>query len=293
MNSNSKNLIASVAALQILLYHCWIPVFARGTLLGSIEAFLLAATYVGVDIFFFLSGYSLASRPPEDMRSFLKNRAVKILPLFFIAWLVGPFLWFLPSIMVVYLLFPPLYRICRKRPALAFALLMAGWAGLTCFLLGVVFPGSDLGIFLFRIPIVIVGAYAAGRQVTLNDRQKLIAGVLLLAFGTVLIYRFGYINRLNVPFRGTFYLTAIPSAIGMILLTDMVTAGWNSRLVERFGSMTLEIYAVQVVCGSFLVREFFRMTDSRWMTNLLMITAVVLISLIIKYVNKKLVSALS
>ena len=121
----------------------------------------------------------------------------------------------------------------------------------------------------------------------------MITGILLLAVGTVLIYRFGYLSRLNVPFRGTFYLTAIPAAIGMVLLADLLAAGWNSRLIDRFGSMTLEIYAVQVVCGSFLIREFFRMTGSRWMTNLLTIAAVILISAVLKYVNTKTASALS
>ena len=173
--SVTKKYIAAVAALEILLYHCWIPVFRFGTPLAGAERFLLASSYCGVDIFFFLSAYTLVLRPVTDYGGFILNRAVKILPLFLIAWALGHFIWFLPAIMVMYLVFPPLYRICSKNPVLAFPLLFIGWACITYLVLGWIAPAQDLGIFLFRIPSIILGAYAAA---VFGKRDK---GV---AFGT-------------------------------------------------------------------------------------------------------------
>lgn len=293
MTGNSKKLIASFAALQILLYHCWIPVFRYGTFFGSAERFLIASTYSGVDIFFFLSAFSLVSRPVEDYGSFIKSRAIKILPLFLIAWIAGHFLWFLPSIMIVYLVLPPLYRICRKRPWLSFFLLLFGWAGLVYLILGIIRPKQDLGIFLFRVPSVILGAYAVKVKDKLNSRKALLIGILLLAIGTVLVYKFGYINKINVPFRGTFYLLGIPVMLGTVLILNMLAPHFNARLIEHFGSMTLELYFMQMVFGTFLVGLFFPITGSRLLTNLAAIAVLLAAAAALHILNNKLTKRFS
>lgn len=287
MNGNSKRLIASVAALEILLYHCWIPVFRYGTIFGSVERFLIASTYSGVDIFFFLSAYSLVSRPVEDYRGFLRNRVLKILPLFFIAWAAGQFLWFLPSIMVLYLLLPPLYPVCRKKPVLSLCLLHIVWAGIVYLFLGVIKPKQDLGIFLFRIPAILLGAYTAGWQNWSGSRRSLPVGILLLAVGTFLVYRYGYIHRLNVPFRGIFYLTGIPVMLGTVLILNRLAAHCGSRVISYFGSITLELYFTQMVFGTHFVNLFFRLTGLKLATNLLAMTAIIIVSVPIRFLNDR------
>lgn len=284
MNSSSKKAIAAVAALLILLYHCWIPVFSSGTFFGSLERFLIASTYFGVDIFFFISAFSLVSSPVADYRSFILNRALKLLPLFFIALIADMFLWFIPAIMVMYLLLPPLHRVCRKRPVLSFFLLFIGWAVTVYLILGVIRPAWDIGLFLFRIPSIILGAYAVNYKDKLSRRASLISGFLLLAAGSILIYRFGYLNRLNVPFRGTFYLLGIPVAFGEILILYALSGNHSSRLIERFGSMTLELYFSQMVFGAFLVRFFAGLTENRLAANVLTLSSVIISAYVLKYV---------
>lgn len=287
MSSNSKKLIASFAALQILLYHCWIPVFRYGTLFGSAERFLIASTYSGVDLFFFISAFSLVSRPVENYWSFIKSRAIKLLPLFFIALIAGKFLWFIPSIMIMYLVLPPLHKLCRKRPSLSFFLLILGWAGIVYLILGVLRPAQDLGIFLFRIPSIILGAYAVKYKEKLSSRQALITGIALLVVGYVLVYRFGYIDRLNVPFRSTFYLTGIPVMLGTVLLLDLLAADHSSRIIDYFGSMTLELYFSQMVFGTLLVSSFFRVTGSKIATNVIVMVIVIAAAAVIKFINDR------
>lgn len=321
---NTKKYIAAVAALQILLYHCWIPVFKYGTAAAGVERFLVASTYSGVDIFFFLSAYSLVLRPVENYGAFIKNRAIKILPLFFIAWALGHFIWFLPAIMVVYLIFPPLYKLCRKRPVLAFPLLIIGWACITYLILGFINPAQDLGIFLFRIPAIILGAYAGGifgeREQRLdpmapqNEPLKPIVGALLLAAGTLLVYKFGYVNKLQTPFKDTFYLVGIPTMLGTIILVDWLgqkledknrvqviprevfkeqgppegrTFGeFASDTIKGFGSLTLELYFSQMVLGTYLINSFYAITSSRLLTNLITIAIIIIVSKIINWISE-------
>ena len=285
MNSNSKKLIAAVAALQILLYHCWMPVFGYGTFFGSIERFLIASTYYGVDVFFFISAYSLVSRPVDDYLRFIGNRALKLLPLFFIALLTGRFLWFIPAIMVMYLALPPLHRLCRKMPVVSLLILIVSWAGAVYLILGLIRPASDVGIFLFRIPSMILGAYSVGVIEKMTSRQALLWGAALLAVGTAAVYGFGYMNRLNVPFRGTFYLTGIPVMLGTVLLLNLLGSKRIPRFIERFGGMTLELYFLQMMFGTFLVGVLFRLTGSRILTNALTLAVIICASYWLKKIN--------
>ncbi len=288
MSRSSKRLIASFAALEILLYHCWIPVFGYGSLPGRVERFLIASTFPGVDIFFFISAFSLVSHPVDDYGRFLENRAAKLLPPFMAALLAGRFLWFIPSIMMMYLILPPLHRICRKKPLPSFVLLMAGWAAAVYLILGILRPLQDFGIFLFRIPSMILGAYAVRFREKLTPRKSVLYGSVLLIAGTVLVYRFGYADRLDVPFRGTFYLTGIPVMLGTVMLLDAAGSGKVPPFVERFGAMTLELYFTQMVFGNFFVRAFFSVTGSRILTNAAVLTVTVLISRAIKMFNDRL-----
>lgn len=289
MNSYSKRVIASVAALQILLYHCWIPVFGYGTFWGLTERFLLAATYSGVDVFFFISAFSLVSNPVKDYRSFIRNRAVKLLPLFLIALIAGQFLWFIPSIMIMYLILPPLYQVCRKRPLLSFFLLLCGWVLLVYVILGLIRPQQDFGIFLFRIPAIILGAYAVRFWGKLSRKAEMFLGMLLLAAGLVLIYRFGYINKLNAPFRSMFYLVGIPAMLGTVMLADRF-AKHNYRIIAYFGSMTLELYFSQMVLGTLLVNVFFPILRSKLLTNLVTLLLIIATAVIIKIINDRIVT---
>ena len=44
MTKTSKRYIAALAGLLILLYHCWIPVFKYGTVVGSVTSAVSASS---------------------------------------------------------------------------------------------------------------------------------------------------------------------------------------------------------------------------------------------------------
>lgn len=291
MNSGSKKLIASFAALQILIYHCWMPVFGYDSAAGAVERFMISSTYTGVDMFFFLSAYSLVSRPVEDYGRFMANRAVKLLPLFLVALAAGRFMWFIPSIMAVYSVLPLLHRICRKDPRLSLIVLISGWVGLLYLVLGFIRPPWDLGIFLFRIPSVILGAYSADLIDKITVPKALIAGTVLMIAGILLIYEYGYINRIDIPFRGAFYLTGIPAMLGTVLILNAAGSVLNSRITEFFGSMTFELYFSQMVFGAPVVKFLYGMTAQRAAVNAGTMITVAVLAFIVKKLNDKLLHA--
>lgn len=282
---NSKKYAMAIASIQILVFHLWIPLLPYYSLAGQAERFLVAATYMGVDIFFFVSAYSMVKRPVEDYGEFIRNRAIKILPLFAVAYILGQFLWFLPSIMAVYLLFPPIYQVCKNKPALWFPILFAAWGLVTWLLLSFVDEKQALGIFLFRIPSVLLGAYAVSLDGKFSDGQKLIYGMLLSFVGVLLVYNYGYMDKLSVPFKDAFYLTGIPLMLGMLLLIDYAAAHIKIKPLERLGSITLELYFTQVVLGSFLINKMLVLSGSRMLTNITSFTIVIAASALIYAVN--------
>ena len=368
MTKENKKYLMAIATLMILIFHVWIPVFSYGSFAGDVERFLISSSYIGVDIFFFVSAYSLSSRPVwifsiENNRSgfqnyinFIINRAIKLIPLFLIAWAFGHFMWFIPSLMIVYLVFPPVYRLCEKKPWLSLAMLFIGWAGLVWLIMGVIKPHDDIGIFLFRIPIVILGAYAAkfdtifdaksdakfdaksgakfgaesgaksgaksgaessdGHIVYIEESKvriqrimKLLIGISLLAIGIFLTYRFGYIDKLNFPFKGAFYLVGIPVTVGLSVLISLVgrknaakgfAGGDASTSFERFikkpifalANASLETYFMQMILGSTLVGTVFSLTGSKLLTNILVMAVIILLAILLSKIYPKIVKFL-
>lgn len=98
--SEKRGALMALAIMFVVVYHykCWIGGFPW--YIGSILKF----GYIGVDIFFFLSGFGLAcSFQKNNIRQFYKNRVIKILPCYLlygvilllnIAFQGGMFTWF-------------------------------------------------------------------------------------------------------------------------------------------------------------------------------------------------------
>ena len=225
----------AVAAILILFFHLWIPVFKYGTIWSQVERFILGISYIGVDMFFFVSAYVLTLRPIEDFdgyKKFILNRSLKLLPLYIIAYVFGHFLWFIPAIWVTYILFTPYFRLAGKRPTLCFAIAMAIWALASAALLLFVNKGQDLGIYLMRIPSILLGSFWAAFDGKMSKMAKLISGLLLTAVGIFISFNYGYMDKLDVPFKDTFYLTGIPLMLGILMLIDFAAEFARPRPLE-------------------------------------------------------------
>ncbi len=286
----------AVAAILIAVYHLWIPVLPAAGLPGQVERFLVAIGYIGVDLFFFLSAYTLTFSDLTSRQSFIFRRVGKVYPMFLLfcaAALVmgelnlpqffatvtfweflqnggGSFLWFVPALVLVYLVFPygraALSKFC---PAVRLAISLGLWAGLTFAveygLGGVV----DVSIFLCRVPAILLGIFLAEYEGTWSIKGRLIAGAALFLPGLALIYRFGYLSKLTAPFEGMFYIAALPCVLGLLLLLDATFQGQSFKAIDAIGGATLEMYCIQMLVGGALVSALFRLTQGKMLTNVL------------------------
>ena len=82
--------VRGVSALLVLIYHCWV-LSGYATLDNGHSRAVLGAGYLGVDVFFVLSGFVLlvgtASHPerPVELRSYALRRAARIVPAYLLA----------------------------------------------------------------------------------------------------------------------------------------------------------------------------------------------------------------
>ena len=311
----NKKFLQVIAAFQILFFHLWAPITST-----QIEQFILKTAYVGVDMFFFLSAYSLAGRE-IDYVPFLKDRVLKLYAKFAFFVLImalfsksfgviravksltfieffqkggGAFLWFIPAILIFYAVYP-LFLKWNSRFKVIWVLLI--W------LTGSVFAEHVLSytaVFIFtnRIPVILAGylfkTYCTGnRDAIMPDNNKMNrtiqilrrSWVVLIPLGVLLLHMYGFKVRLNFPIKDMFYVLAIPSVIGLVTLSSYVK---KYAVTESLGSITLELYAVQMIFGQrILIFAYNVFNKNALLTNIFVTGVMLLLAYIISYVIKR------
>lgn len=303
----------SFSALLILIFHLWMPVGGNG-----VEKFIIRTGYIGVDIFFMLSAYSLAQREITDVKGFYLSRfksvylkfvIFAIIMAFMSKWSIerflrtisgldllkrggGSFLWFLPAIMIVYLLYPLFQNPIRKKPITSFAIMIVFWliGGIA---LDNIISSDAIFIFFNRLPALALGFLLAGNDEViankLKDSHRIIFGTILLVLGIVLVYKFGYQRKLSIPISDIFYVFALPLALGLILLLGNVK---ENKIFKLIGSATLEIYAMQMVFGTKLSLFFYQLLKSPLLTNLMVFVIIIISSIVISELYNRLMKSI-
>ena len=311
----NKKFLQVIAAFQILFFHLWAPLTST-----QIEQFILKTAYVGVDMFFFLSAYSLAGRE-IDYVPFLKDRVLKLYAKFAFFVLImalfsksfgviravksltfieffqkggGAFLWFIPAILILYIIYP-LFLKWNSRFKVIWVLLI--W------LTGSVFAEHVLSytaVFIFtnRIPVILAGylfkTYCTGnRDAIMPDNNKMNrtiqilrrSWILLIPLGALLLYMYGFKVRLNFPIKDMFYVLAIPTVLGLVTLSSYVK---KYAVTESLGSITLELYAVQMIFGQrILIWAYNVFNKNALLTNIFVTGVMLLLAYIISHVFKR------
>ena len=296
----NKKFLQVIAAFQILFFHLWAPLTST-----QIEQFILKTAYVGVDMFFFLSAYSLAGRE-IDYVPFLKDRVLKLYAKFAFFVLVmalfsksfgviravksltfieffqkggGAFLWFIPAILIFYVVYP-LFLKWNSRFKVIWVLLI--W------LTGSVFAEHVLSytaVFIFtnRIPVILAG-YLFKTYCTKNNNLRR-SFIVLIPLGVLLLHMYGFKVRLNFPIKDIFYVLAIPSVIGLVMLSSYVK---KCAVTDSLGSITLELYAVQMIFGQrILIWAYNVFNKNALLTNIFVTVVMLLLAYIISYVFKR------
>ena len=296
----NKKFLQVIAAFQILFFHLWAPLTST-----QIEQFILKTAYVGVDMFFFLSAYSLAGRE-IDYVPFLKDRVLKLYAKFAFFTLImalfsksfgviravkslmfieffqkggGAFLWFIPAILILYIIYP-LFLKWNSRFKVIWVLLI--W------LTGSVFAEHVLSytaVFIFtnRIPVILAG-YLFKTYCTKNNNLRR-SFIVLIPLGALLLHMYGFKVRLNFPIKDMFYVLAIPSVIGLVMLSSYVK---KYAVTESLGSITLELYAVQMIFGQrILIWAYNVFNKNALLTNIFVTGVMLLLAYIISHVIKR------
>lgn len=277
----------ALSAIWILVFHFWIVE----------SSFIKSIGYIGVDIFFFLSGYSLADKPTWGRAKVLYIRfaLASVVAFFYKGWSLGylakvligvdllergggAFLWFVPAMIIFYLAYP-LFKTGSNRSRIAMAVI---WV---IFALVVVNRYHQLGIVWLRIPVFLLGYYFS--KVTLKDSTRYVIGIVLVLVGTLLAYKFGYRYKLQAPIYNMFYLCAIPLILGVVLLLQKVR---EYKLVTLVGSATFEIYAIQMIFGYDLMSSLLSITDNILIVNMVTLVVIIFVSILVNQFGRKLKS---
>lgn len=295
----NKRFLQFIAAIWILVFHLWIPVSSL-----TAEQYIVKIGYAGVDIFFFLSAYSLADKKLK-YGPFILDRAVKIY-LKFVLFIVaaalymgfgitkalkvmagidfmerggGSLLWFIPAIMIFYLVYPLFLKINNKYKTLIALVL---WLIVTLILDKAV-GYTKCFIFTNRIPVIL-----AGYVLKTYPLKKWIS-IPCLPIGAALMYFWGFTYKLNMPFKEFYYILAIPLVIGLAGISSFIKSG---KIMEILGSATLEIYALQMIVGPKLVSRIFKLVGGKLLTNLIVFVIILLASVLISLIYNFIVTRL-
>ena len=299
----NKKVIMSFSALMIIIFHLWINITKPNTNIYLIETYLRYIGYIGVDIFFFVSAYSLAKNEIDNYLNFIFKRFKKIylkfiifgvIAFFFNKWSFlkllkiifgiefltkggGSFLWFIPAIMIIYVFLPLYKKLDNKYRVITPIITIITYLILVITLS--INKKTTLLIFINRIPIILFGYYFSKLKIfeklQKNNLLYYCIALCLTIFGLFFNY-YLYLNHFYLSyFQDIFYVLSIPLIIGVILLLDKIK---SNNLFNYLGSITLEIYAIQMIFGYYLTGKLVKIINNSFLTNIISIVIVILIA---------------
>lgn len=303
----NKKTTMFVASILIVIFHVWVRMIDRTSPIYPIGTFLRHVGFIGVDMFFFVSAFSIATRKELKYKSFVLSRFKYIYLKFAVFALVaflyeswkpvrlikvltaqelfnkggGSFLWFLPAIMIMYILLPFFRMADKKNPKLTAALAVVIWIAVGV-LVTYLTKYKACFIFYNRIPIILLGYYFGKYSVLDSLRKNVkmywVLTAILVVGGLLLVYNFGYQGSPNKPIRELFYVIGVPLTVGVVMLLDMIPAG---KIVQLVGGCTLEMYALQMIFGFKGANKVYTLTKSPVITNIVSMVAIMAAAVVV------------
>ena len=302
------------AAFLILIFHFYVPVT------GSLaEQLFYRTSYIGVDLFFFVSACSAGQKEKISFRPFIKNRLCSVYSPFLVMTLIsaiynkwmwkkilkvvtgaelfmksgGAFMWFIPGIMIFYLITPLLVQLKSRYGWKTFAGMIFFWALLVgIFQYG--FHYTKLFILLNRIPVFAVGLFYDELRKALPRKIRLPMIVTGLVSGIFMMHKWGSFVRLGKPVEEMFYVVAVPLVITIAALFDYISQRTKVRNLPLMfmGSISLELYGLQMIFGYDIETFFLEKTGNGFLSFVCMTVVLTGLSFIFYRVRKAIIPKL-
>lgn len=262
---STRTAIMGIAALWIMIFHGTIEVPLNGIMT------FIKIGYLGVDIFMFMSGFSMyhSFKISGDCNysEFIKRRLARILPTFIpfaIIWYIGyifenygtiellqegmctkefwitmlTFRWFVPCILFCYFITPIIQKVFDKfgfkygtLVLMILPIIMGSFA----------FIGSSVALmFLLRIPTYIIGYfYGANEQKKIKLYPRV--GIIILGY---MVYYFLLKNYSDnyLCDTGLYWYPAIFISSSMIVCLAYLSTYVKSKWINFLGKYSLEVY---------------------------------------------------
>ena len=317
--SQYRNCIMGFSALAILVFHEYVP-FGR---LYELQKHIKTFGFVGVDIFFLLSGMGLTYAIKKSKISVFYYRRFRrlIVPVLFVGvanaivkdWklseficnIIGinfwtsniySFLWFIPAIMIFYLLFPLYQKILEKLndTVAGTVIVVSIWFIISLYLERFFQARNriDLYGFINRIPIFVIGIMfgnmAQNQKLYINKMKW----IMILTINLLGLYFAELTNfqgiRLIVPVSNCF-LPNVFMGISLVFIlakffeqiSCFKIGRWIVRCFQILGKISLELYCVQEFVAELLLQniEF----TNNLLRNIFVFFVVLLATLIVYY----------
>lgn len=259
-------------------------------------------------MFFFLSSYSISKCEIKDYKKFILNRFIKVYLIFILFTIIGfiyfnwdlktflltisgiqlfikgggSFLWFVPALMIIYILLPLFNMIDNKHKIITPIITIILWLLFTI-IISTYTKYDQIFIFTNRIPIILIGYYCSKKNIfnKLNLRQYLCIMISLLLLGVFISYKF---NHVVIPYiNDVFYLISIPLILGLILLINLIP---TNKIIEKLGSVTLELYGIQMLFGFKIASKVYILLKNALLSNLITIIIIIVLALILNHIIK-------
>jgi len=327
MNVNQS--VAQISAFRAPLMGfatIWVSLFHFRSVIGNSPFGLFDSLgYGAVDIFLFLSGFGLYSGYNNDIKTFYIRRFLRIYPTYFTVILIGtilrgtniidviikstgvgyflPFLglpyfdWFVPTIYLLYLVFPSFMRISQKWDIRASVLMMSIIGLILTFIIILIQKGTVI-LTTSRIPIFFIGSYfgylyKAKTSKSLKDNTFTVLvylGLILIIVEMFLIYKLSDLTMWRYAIYWLPFIIITPSICSCLpkLLRKIETI---NSILTFIGSISFEFYLVHVMIlpyfKNFLMS--FYLGKGNYISFLLLYLLFFFISLLLTYPISKLI----
>lgn len=293
--------LMGVAILWVILFH--LPDLTKNvSFLDSFVMFIQSIGYAGVDIFFFLSGFGLTfgwQIKQYKISEFYQRRLLRIVPTYWLwmfllcigqititkdfkirGWIADFFgigflsnksynYWFIPSIIICYLIFPFLIRFIEKTVKITKIsstriLLLSILPSLIISFVLILVDANKLLVFSARLSNFVIGSFIAYLYLN-KDREKIndklfnfSALILMFGIGSFLLYLTNILttNSLRQTYGLCWYpfiFLTLPFCLALACLMDWTKINMPTLIISplmallRFcGEYSLEIYLMHI-----------------------------------------------